>query len=105
MKRHTDFLLQFFGKTKHKVDIPFLSKVLNLEDRLKQIFVKDRPDLGMKYRDNGKSLWANDYLAHVKNILKSESVEFEVGFDQSDLVLNEVNLFFTEQIEKLHFFE
>ena len=71
---HIDDILTFFGKKKTKLDLAFLSKIVNMQDKLEQIFPAERPDLGTKYRDIGTTLWTNDHLISVRNILVNEKL-------------------------------
>ena len=65
-----DHILSFFGKKKLKIDIAFLSKIIDMQDKLEQIF-PNQINIGWKYNDNGRNLWANDILIDIKNILKT----------------------------------
>ena len=95
LEKHMDYLLLFFGKNKAHVDLSSVLKIVNFQNKLELIFTNERPNLGMKYRDMGKSLWTNEYLESVQNILKNEKVEFELGYGQTQLALQDVDGLFT----------
>jgi len=50
----------------------------------------------MKYDEIGKSLWTNEYLVNVRNILKTENINFDLGFDKSEQALHDVNNLFKD---------
>ena len=61
--KHADEILVFFGKKTQGIDIAFLSKIINWQDKLEQMFpLKTLPNMGIKYDKIGKSLWTNEYL-------------------------------------------
>ena len=49
LKMHIDDILIFFGKKQNKIDIDFLSKIVNWQDKLEQIFPEGAHNLGLKY--------------------------------------------------------
>jgi len=46
--KYGEFILQFFGKKSNGLDIIFLSKIINLQDKLELTF-PDNNNLGAKY--------------------------------------------------------
>ena len=53
----------------------------------------------MKYDEIGKSIWTNEYLVNARNILKTEKIDLELGFDKSEFVLHDVNNLFKDQLD------
>ena len=97
-------ILCYFGKKANGLDMTFLTKIVNMQDKLEQIFPKERPYMGLKYRDVGTSLWSNHHLQNIRNILKTEKIEFDIRFD-SGLDLMDINNLFQDQVEKMNFYK
>ena len=94
-----------FFKEKTQLDIAFLTRVVGMQDKLEQMFTHDCPNLGAKYREIGQNLWTNDYLMNVRQVMKSQLIEFDIGFDQSQAGLVDINGLFKEVIEKAKFYK
>ena len=58
----------------------------------------------MKYVELGKTLWTNDHLTNMKNVLKTENIEFAIGFDHHNH-LQDINHLFRDQLQSLEFYE
>ena len=76
-----DGILDFYDKNVNKLDIVLLTKIMNMQDKLEQMFPAKMPNLGMKHRFIDRNVWTNDYLINVRNSLAYHDVEFDIEFE------------------------
>ena len=68
----------FFNKKKNKLDLVFLTKIVNMQDKLEQ-FLPQNQTIGDKYFENARNLWFNDYLDNYKTVLAGAGIVPEKG--------------------------
>ena len=90
--------MEFFGKNVNKLDIMLLTKIMNMQNTLEQMFPQKMPNLGMKHRVIDRNLWTNDYMINVRNSLKYVDVEFDIELEESQPGLHDLEYLFTSEV-------
>ena len=90
---------------KNKLDITFLARVVNMQDKLEQILGEPGTlTIGVKYNEMKKNLWTNVYLAEMKRFMDKQGSTFE-QFDTKLRPLQDANLLFADKLQNQSFYK
>ena len=109
---------------KNTLNMTFLARVVNMQDKLEQIFGEppsylsfnklnyikmgsiepSKYTLGLKYNDMKKNLWNNVYLAEIYRFMDKEGLTYE-QIDMKERPLQDANLLFADKLQNQSFYK